>query len=61
LYGDINGDAVVNAADNVKFKNALTTYNAAFDFNNDGTVNASDNVRFKADLVVNFSGFTPTV
>jgi hypothetical protein len=61
LYGDINGDRFVNAADNVKFKNALTTYNAAFDYTNDGFVNASDNVRFKADLTLNFSGFTPTI
>jgi Bacterial Ig-like domain (group 3)/IPT/TIG domain/Dockerin type I domain len=61
LFGDINGDEFVNAADNVKFKNALTTYNAAFDFSQDGFVNASDNARFKADLTVNFSGFMPTI
>jgi Dockerin type I domain len=61
LFGDINGDKFVNAADNVKFKNALTTYNAAFDYSQDGFVNASDNVRFKNDLTVNFSGFTPTI
>jgi Bacterial Ig-like domain (group 3) len=61
LFGDINGDEFVNAADNVKFKNALATYNAAFDFSQDGFVNASDNVHFKADLTVNFSGFTPTI
>jgi Dockerin type I domain len=61
LYGDINGDEFVNAADNVKFKQALTTYNAAFDYNSDGFVNASDNVRFKQDLTVNFTGFTPTI
>jgi Bacterial Ig-like domain (group 3)/Dockerin type I domain len=61
LYGDINGDEVVNAIDNLKFKQALTTYNAAFDVNNDGLVNASDNIQFKNDLVVNFSGFTATI
>ncbi len=61
LYGDINGDEVVNAADNLKFKQALSTYNAAFDFNDDGFVNASDNLKFKGDLTVNFSGFTPTI
>jgi Dockerin type I domain len=61
LFGDINGDKFVNAADNVYFKNALTTYNAAFDYSQDGFVNASDNVKFKADLLVNFSGFTPTI
>ena len=61
LYGDINGDEFVNASDNLKFKQALTTYNAAFDFNDDGFVNASDNLKFKANLTVNFSGFTPTI
>jgi Bacterial Ig-like domain (group 3)/Beta-propeller repeat/Dockerin type I domain len=61
LYGDINGDELVNAADNVQFKQALTSYNAAFDFNADGFVNASDNVRFKQDLTINYSGFTPTI
>ena len=61
LYGDINGDELVNAADNLKFKQALTTYNAAFDFNDDGIVNAADNLKFKADLTVGFSGFTPTI
>ncbi len=61
LFGDINGDEVVNAADNLKFKPALSTYNAAFDFNADGVVNAQDNLKFKNDLTVNFSGFTPTI
>jgi hypothetical protein len=61
LFGDINGDEVVNAGDNLQFKTALTTYNAAFDFNLDGVVNAGDNLKFKADLTVNFSGFTPTI
>ena len=61
LFGDINGDEVVNAADNLKFKQALTTYNPAFDFNDDGIVNAADNLKFKNDLTVNFSGFTPTI
>jgi subtilase family serine protease len=61
LYGDINGDTIVNAADNLKFKNALTTYNAAFDHNQDGVVNAADNAQFKNDLTVNFSGFTATI
>jgi hypothetical protein len=61
LFGDINGDGVVNAADNARFKQAQTTYNAAFDYNQDGTVNASDNSQFKNDLAVNFTGFTPTI
>ena len=61
LFGDINGDEVVNAADNFQFKQALTTYNAAFDYNDDGAVNASDNLKFKNDLSMNFSGFTATI
>jgi hypothetical protein len=61
LYGDINGDEIVNAFDNLRFKNALTVYNQAFDFNGDGVVNAADNLRFKQDLTVNFTGFTPTI
>ncbi len=61
LFGDINGDEFVNAADNLHFKPALATYNAAFDFNGDGVVNAADNLKFKNDLTVNFSGFTPTI
>jgi IPT/TIG domain/Bacterial Ig-like domain (group 3)/Dockerin type I domain len=61
LFGDINGDEFVNASDNAKFKQALNTYNAAFDFSQDGFVNASDNVKFKNDLTVNFSGFAPTI
>jgi hypothetical protein len=61
LYGDINGDELANAADNVRFKQALTVYNAAFDANGDGFVNAADNVKFKQSLTVNFAGFTPTI
>jgi Beta-propeller repeat len=61
LFGDINGDRVVNAADNTKFKQAMMTYNAAFDYNQDGIVNAVDNMRFKNNTGVTFSGFTPTI
>ena len=61
LFGDINGDEVVNPGDNNRFKQALTTYNPAFDSNQDGIVNPGDNNRFKADLSVNFLGFTPTI
>jgi hypothetical protein len=55
LFGDINGDGVVNAADNFQFKTALTTYNAAFDYNDDGAVNAADNFQFKNSMSVDFS------
>ena len=61
LFGDINGDEVVNPGDNNKFKAALTTYNPAFDFNQDGIVNPGDNNRFKENLSVTFIGFTPTI
>jgi hypothetical protein len=55
LFGDINGDGVVNAADNFQFKTALATYNAAFDYNDDGVVNAADNFQFKASQSYNFA------
>ena len=55
LFGDINGDGVVNAADNFQFKTAMVTYNAAFDYNGDGVVNAADNFQFKASQTFNFS------
>ena len=61
LFGDGNGLMDVNPADNNRFKQAITTYNPAFDFNQDGVVNPGDNNRFKADLTVNFIGFTPTI
>ena len=61
LFGDGNGDFVVNPGDNNRFKQAITTYNSAFDFNQDGVVNPGDNNRFKANLTVNFLGFTETI
>jgi Kelch motif/Bacterial Ig-like domain (group 3) len=61
LFGDYNGDELVNAADNQHFKQALTSYNAVFDYNADGFVNAADSVQFKQDLTVNFSSFTPSI
>ncbi len=61
LFGDINGDEFVNAADNYQLKIALMTYNPAFDYYQYGVVNACDNWQFKADQTVNFSGFTPSI
>ena len=61
MFGDGNGDEVVNPGDNNKFKAAIATYNAAFDFNQDGVVNPGDNNRFKANLTINFVGFTQTI
>ena len=63
LFGDINGDGVVNAADNFQLKTALATYNAAFDSNGDGVVNAADNFQFKNSQSYNFatSGIVYTI
>ena len=61
LFGDINGDGVVNAADNFQFKTALSTYNAAFDYNDDGVVNAADNFQFKISQSYNFSASSGVV
>ena len=63
LFGDINGDGVVNAADNFRLKTAMATYNAAFDYNDDGVVNATDNTQFKASQSYNFanSGIVYTI
>ena len=58
LFGDINGDGVVNASDNFQFKTALATYNAAFDYNNDGVVNAADNFQLKNSMSVSFASAT---
>ena len=55
LFGDSNGDGVVNAADNFKLKAALTTYNSIFDSNGDGVVNAADNFQFKNSMSISFS------
>jgi uncharacterized delta-60 repeat protein len=54
LFGDFNGDGVVNAADNFQLKKALSTYSAVFDYNGDGVVNAADNFQFKASMSTNF-------
>jgi hypothetical protein len=42
LFGDINGDRVVNVSDEFKFSKALNAYNPIFDVNGDGTVNLAD-------------------
>jgi hypothetical protein len=60
LYGDYNGDQVVNATDNLHFKNAITTYNPIFDYDNNGAVNATDNLHFKASISFVFNTFFTT-
>ncbi len=63
LFGDINGDGVINATDSLKFKKTLTVYNPAFDSNADGVVNAADNLAFKKDLKLAYfgDGFISTI
>ena len=63
LFGDINGDEVVNGGDNLKLKAALASYNAAFDGNEDGFVNGGDNLIFKRDQSISYlnDGFTLTI
>ncbi len=56
LYGDGNGDAVVNATDLTLFRAALgsstgsSSYRWFFDVNNDGVINAFDYTQFRANL-----------
>jgi hypothetical protein len=62
LYGDYNGDQVVNAIDNLHFKSAITTYDPIFDYDNNGAVNAADNLHFKASISFSFNApFTATI
>jgi uncharacterized repeat protein (TIGR03803 family) len=42
LFGDINGDRVVNVSDEFQFSKAMNTYTPIFDVNGDGTVNLAD-------------------
>jgi uncharacterized repeat protein (TIGR03803 family) len=55
LFGDINGDRVVNLADEFQFSKAMNTYNPAFDYNGDGTVNLAD--EFQASKSFSSGGF----
>jgi hypothetical protein len=55
LFGDVTRDRVVNASDNLQFKAALSTYDAAFDYNGDGVVNALDNFAFKKSIPISFT------
>jgi rhamnogalacturonan endolyase len=55
LFGDINGDRVVNVSDEFQFSRALSTYNPIFDANGDGTVNLAD--EFQASKSFSSGGF----
>lgn len=56
LFGDINGDGLINAYDNFQFKKASTTYNAAFDYNDDTVIDGTDTTAFDAQTGKSFAG-----
>jgi len=66
LFGDINGDAAVNALDYVKFRQSFgksagdASYEAALDFNNDGTVNPLDYAQFRGRFGKTFTDPPPS-
>jgi subtilase family serine protease len=55
LFGDINGDKVVNVSDEFQFSKALNAYNPAFDYNGDGVVNLAD--EFQASKSFSSGGY----
>lgn len=63
LFGDVNGDRVVNALDNLKLRSALSTYNPIFDSDGNGVVDALDNLRFGNDMWLDYfgDGFVTTI
>jgi hypothetical protein len=61
LFGDINGNGILDATDSSQLADAIAAYNAAYDYNADGYVNGGDSNHFGADLTVSFVGFTPTI
>jgi hypothetical protein len=58
LFGDINGDGIVNGSDFLAFRTAYlsftgdSNYNPAFDYNSDGAINGSDYLRFRSNFLV---------
>lgn len=66
LYGDINGDQTVGAADFVAFSNCYGEsagepgYNAGFNQDGASTIDAADFVALSNDYGITFSGFTQT-
>jgi uncharacterized repeat protein (TIGR03803 family) len=55
LFGDINGDRVVNVSDEFQFSKALNMYTPIFDVNGDGTVNLAD--EFQASKSFSSGGY----
>jgi hypothetical protein len=49
LYGDANGDRIVNAADLSLFRSAYGSTDSTFDVNGDGVINAADLTAFRAN------------
>ena len=61
LFGDINGNEILDATDSAELIQAIADYNAAYDYNANGIVNAGDNNQFRADLTVSYVEFTSPV
>jgi GH25 family lysozyme M1 (1,4-beta-N-acetylmuramidase) len=55
LFGDINGDEVVNVSDEFQFSKAMTTYTPIFDVNGDGAINLAD--EFQASKSFSSGGY----
>jgi uncharacterized delta-60 repeat protein len=55
LFGDINGDRVVNVSDEFQFSKAMTTYTPIFDVNGDGAINLAD--EFQASKSFSSGGY----
>jgi uncharacterized repeat protein (TIGR03803 family) len=55
LFGDINGDRVVNVSDEFQFSKAMNAYTPIFDVNGDGTTNLAD--EFQASKSFSSGGF----
>ncbi len=67
LYGDVNGDGIVNNADNARLRTTFgissgqAGYLASLDFNLDGIINNADNAQFRKRFGISYSGFNPTI
>jgi uncharacterized repeat protein (TIGR03803 family) len=55
LFGDINGDRVVNVSDEFQFSKAMNTYTPIFDVNGDGAINLAD--EFQASKSFSSGGY----
>jgi hypothetical protein len=67
LFGDLQGNGTVNAADTRQLSKAFGTtsgsagYLAALDYDANGAINAIDSSQFKKRFGTVYSGFTPTI